>query len=146
MVKWTCGKIDVETFAAFEADYRDARVYRRRAEQFREEGQHFSVVFNVAAVALERYLVALCELHGTDPGNHNYTCLMDTIEEIVAIPPELNREIRSLDSIFGICSLENYNHGIPEPSDTERVLAMCGAVGKLFDPAWIAEVRDAVTK
>jgi len=133
-------KIDIE---AFEADYRGAKMYHYRAEQFVEEGQSSSVVFNVASVALENYLIALCDLYGVEPGNHNYTCLMDAVETIIDISEELNKEIRSLDLIFGICSLENYYHGIPEESDSDRVLAMCNEVRQLFDQTRIDAVREA---
>ncbi|QDR79859.1 hypothetical protein [Sporomusa termitida] len=133
-------KIDLE---AFEADYRSAKMYHYRAEQFVEEGQSSSVVFNVASVALENYLIALCDLYGEEPGNHNYTCLMDTVETVIDVSEVLNKEIRSLDSIFGICSLENYHHGIPAESDSDRVLAMCNEVRQLFDQTRIAAVRAA---
>lgn len=126
---------------AFEEKYRDAKGYHHRAEQFLREGQCYSVVFNVASVALEHYLVALCELYGIDPGNHNYTCLMDAVEASIDVPAALNREIRSLDIIFGICSLENYYHGDPEPADSDRVLSMCNDIRKLFDPARLSSVR-----
>jgi hypothetical protein len=134
-------EIDLE---AFEGDYRDAKVYHRRLEQFLEEGQHSSVVFNVAAVALERYLVALCELYGVEPGNHNYTCLMDAAEKIIDFPMMLNKEIRSLDLIFGICSLDGYHHGEPERSDSDRVLLMCNEVQELFDQTRISAIRDVI--
>lgn len=133
-------KINVELF---EEDYQSARMYHYRAKQFLEEGQCSSVVFNVASVALENYLIALCDLYGVEPGNHNYTCLMDEVEELIEVSPTLNKEIRSLDSIFGICSLENYHHGTPELSDMERVLAMCQQVESLFDQSRIAAVRAA---
>ncbi|WP_321417513.1 hypothetical protein [uncultured Methanomethylovorans sp.] len=120
-------------YEEFEADYRDAKAYHRRAKQFLEEGYRFSVVFNVASVALERYLVALCYLYNVEPINHNYTCLMDSVEEVVEIPVELSTEIRSLDLIFGICSIVNYSHVLPELSDAGRVLGMCDAVTDLFD-------------
>ena len=131
-------KIDIE---AFEEDYRSAQMYHHRAKQFAEEGQSSSVVFNVASVALENYLIALCDLYGEEPGNHNYTCLMDSVETVVAVSEILNKEIRSLDLIFGICSLENYYHGVPEESDSDRVLAMCDEVKQLFDQTRIAAVR-----
>lgn len=133
-------EIDVELF---EEDYRSARMYHYRAKQFLAEGQCSSVVFNVASVALENYLIALCDLYGVEPGNHNYTCLMDEVEELIEVSPTLNKEIRSLDSIFGICSLENYHHGIPELSDMDRVLAMCQEVELLFDQSRITAVRAA---
>jgi hypothetical protein len=136
-------EIDLERIEDFEEDYRSAQAYHNRAEQFLDEGQCSSVVFNVASVALERYLVALCELYDTEPMNHNYVCLMNAVEEIVDVSPALNAEIRSLDLIFGICSLENYHHRIPEPTDSHRVLSMCREVRQLFDPVKIASVRAA---
>lgn len=42
-------------FEVFDESYRGAKMYHYRAEQFLEEGQHYSVVFNVASVALENY-------------------------------------------------------------------------------------------
>lgn len=136
--------IDNGLLEAFEENYRGARMYHYRAKQFLDEGQHYSVVFNVASVALENYLIALCWLYGVDPGNHNYTCLMDTVEEFMDIPPALDSGIRSLDAIFGICSLEDYHHGNPEKSDMNKVLAMCDGVQKLFDPARMLAVKAAL--
>lgn len=131
---------DVE---AFEENYRDALGYHRRAEQFLREKQRLSLVFNVGSVALERYLVALCHLYGVMPLNHNFICLMNAVESIVDVPKELNKEIRSLDFIFGICSLEDYFHGTPEPEDSARVLSMCKKAAQLFDQVKIAALRTA---
>ncbi|MDR3591316.1 MAG: hypothetical protein P4N41_16805 [Negativicutes bacterium] len=139
-------EMDIDKFEAFEENYRSAKMYHFRAKQFLDEGQHFSVVFNVASVALENYLIALCWLYKVEPGNHNYTCLMDSLEEGVQISPALNREIRSMDSIFGICSLDNYYHGMPEQTDMNLVLAICNAVQKLFDPAKISAIRSDIEK
>lgn len=131
---------DVE---AFEENYRDAIGYHRRAEQFLRGKQRLSLVFNVGAVALERYLVALCHLYGAMPLNHNYICLMNAVESVVEVPMELNKEIRSLDFIFGICSLEDYFHGTPQPADSARVLSMCQKVAEMFDQGLIARLRTA---
>lgn len=129
-------------FEEFEKEYRDSKAYLRRARLFQAEGQDHSVVFNVASLALERYLVALCYLYDMEPYNHNYTCLMDTVEMFMDVPAELNEEIRSLDKIFDICSLDDYYHGDPEPVDMERVLTMCDAVEELFDFAKISSIRE----
>jgi predicted nuclease of restriction endonuclease-like (RecB) superfamily len=51
----------------FEEEYRDSKAYLRRAKQFQAEGQSHTVVFNVASLALERYLVALCYLYDMEP-------------------------------------------------------------------------------
>lgn len=124
----------------FEKDYHDGKCYQRRAEQFARKGHHFNLIFNIAAIALERYLVALCDWYGIMPQNHNYTCLMDTLEEFMKFPPALNEEVRSLDLIFGICSLENYHHGIPESSDANRILSICNEVRQLIDQTALVQI------
>lgn len=132
----------VETYQDFEESYRSAKAYYSRAVQFREDGYRASVVFNVGSVSLECYLISLCYLYNVEPFNHNFTCLMDSVERIVDVPEELNRDIRSLDEIFGICSVENYYHGMPVPEDSEKVLSICNKVEKLFSPDKISSVRS----
>ncbi len=131
-------------FEDFENEYRDSKAYLRRARQFLKDGQDHSIVFNVASLALERYLVALCYLHDMEPYNHNYSCLMDTVEMFMKVPAELNKEIRSLDQIFDICSLDHYYHGEPDIADMERVLSMCDAVEELFDQTEIESIRSSL--
>ncbi|WMW22694.1 hypothetical protein RE476_02420 [Methanolobus mangrovi] len=131
-------------FDEFEQEYRDSKAYLRRSRQFQAEGQDHNVVFNVASLALERYLVALCYLYDMEPYNHNYTCLMDTVEMFMDVPEELNKEIRSLDEIFGICSIDDYYHGEPELSDANRILSMCDAVEGLFDQEKISSIRKSL--
>jgi|WetSurMetagenome_2_1015567.scaffolds.fasta_scaffold00063_36 hypothetical protein len=121
--------MDIE---AFEKNYSDAKGYHLRAIQFAEEGRRASLVFNVASVAIEDYLLALCSYHGVMPFNHNYTCLMDAAERVVTFDPDLRNNIRSLDEIFGICSVENYHHGIPTPGDSLRTLSMCSELTELI--------------
>ncbi len=129
-------------FQAFEKNYRDAAGYHRRAEQFVEEGKQPGLIFNVASIAIERYLIALCELYGAIPFNHNYNSLMRTVEEVIEVPSALNQSIRSLDSIFGICSIDDYFHGNPDSSDTSRALLMCNEILQLFDQARISLIRS----
>lgn len=125
----------------FEGDYKDAQAYHRRALQFEHEGLAFSVVFNVASVALERYLVAICELYGVEPRNHNFITLMMTVDELIKVPKELSNDIKSLDQIFGICFLENYFHGTPVEADAKKVLRLCENVKKLFDDQKMKSLR-----
>ncbi|MDR3261186.1 MAG: hypothetical protein LBT78_05055 [Tannerella sp.] len=130
----------------FEEDYHDAKAYHRRALQYLEAGQPASLVFNVASLALERFLVAICDLHGVEPMNHNFISLMKDVDKLVETPRELSREIRSLDGIFGICFLDNYYHGTPDVADMEKVLRLFNEVWKLFDEEKIASVRQLLAQ
>jgi len=131
---------------AFEKGYREAKAYHGRAIQFREEGLRSSLIFNVASVAVERYLLALCELYDIMPMNHNYTCLMNAVESVMDFPADLNIEIRSLDRIFNICSIDNYFHGAPVAADTCSVLFICDELCRICNELRIASLVPASEK
>ncbi len=107
--------------------------YFNRAIQFRNIGQRHSLVFNMGAVALENYLIALCELNADPPASHDFVMLVDVLESHIEIPDNVSEGIRSLNDIFSLCSVENYCHKDPEVSDAELVLSLCEELEKLFD-------------
>ncbi|HEY0211561.1 hypothetical protein [Acerihabitans sp.] len=112
----------------------DAKGYHRRAVLFAEQSQSPGLIFNVASIAVECYLIALCAWYGSMPYNHNYGSLMDSAEEVIPFAPELSRQIRALDEIFGICSLDNYHHGTPTLEDTLGIIAICRELSALLAP------------
>ncbi|MFT8887702.1 MAG: hypothetical protein ABF904_02695 [Ethanoligenens sp.] len=140
MLRQKRGEPDIE---AFQKDFSDAVGYHRRAQMFLDEGERVSLVFNVASCALERYLVAICDAFGVMPFNHNYTWLINDVEQLVNLSEEIKGGIRSLDEIFGICSIDEYHHGVPERADMNKVLNLCDQVGALFDGAAFAGIREA---
>ncbi|MDR0758113.1 MAG: hypothetical protein LBF85_09740 [Tannerella sp.] len=119
----------------FRNDYRDAQAYHRRALQFQSRGQMYSLVFNIAAIALERYLVAICGAYGVEPVNHNFISLMITVEKLMSVSREWSRDVKSLDQIFGICFLDIYFHGTPTEADAAKALRLCDEANRLFDRA-----------
>ncbi|MDR0572783.1 MAG: homocitrate synthase [Tannerella sp.] len=132
---------------AFEESYRDAKAYHRRALRFSETGRSSELVFNVASIALERYLVALCHLHGVEPENHNFVSLMNAVEKLVDVPHEISRDVRRLDLIFGICAPdEKYHHGKPADADAEKILRLCGHFGLLLTPEDKSETVNQKSK
>nr|WP_113864904.1 hypothetical protein [Brenneria salicis]NMN90672.1 hypothetical protein [Brenneria salicis ATCC 15712 = DSM 30166]RBP66832.1 hypothetical protein DES54_10240 [Brenneria salicis ATCC 15712 = DSM 30166]RLM32184.1 hypothetical protein BHG07_02075 [Brenneria salicis ATCC 15712 = DSM 30166] len=120
---------DEERFARC---HQDARGYHRRAVLFAEQQQSPSLVFNVAAIAVENYLIALCARQGNMPFNHNYAGLLAAVTEQMPLPAALCDGIRHLDGIFGICSVDNYHHGTPGIADKEAILTICNALSALL--------------
>lgn len=112
--------------------YRDAQAYHDRARQFEREGLRPSLVFNVASVAIECYLVALCSRFQVMPMNHNFGNLMDDAVLLMPFSPKLDQAIRALDEIFGICSLDDYFHGTPEAEDAARSLWICQSLQEML--------------
>ncbi|SFU16477.1 hypothetical protein SAMN05192562_107152 [Kosakonia arachidis] len=112
--------------------YNDAKGYHRRASLLAAQNRSASLVFNVAAIAVECYLIALCSLHGDMPFNHNYRSLMASASEKSTFSHSLRDSILSLDSIFGICSVDDYHHGTPDEHDKVRILSICQALDVLI--------------
>ncbi|MDR0768770.1 MAG: hypothetical protein LBE71_02540 [Dysgonamonadaceae bacterium] len=125
-----CETADLKTMS--EQDYRDAQAYHRRARQFLRAKNACSLVFNIASVALERYLVAICEWHGVEPMSHNFIGLMKEVDKLMDIPHEISRDVRSMDHIFGICFLDTYHHGEPQDADRDKVLRLCDEMNCLM--------------
>ena len=138
MIEYESEIIDEESFAI---NYTDAKAYHKRALQY-VDVQRPSLVFNIAAVALERYLVALCDLYGAEVRNHNYITLMRAVETVVEVSTDLNRRIKAMDWIFGICSIDEYRHPNPDESDMENVLTLCVEVQKSFDKKRVTAILD----
>lgn len=112
--------------------YDYARGYHRRASLLAAQDRSASLVFNVAAIAVECYLIALCSLHGAMPFNHNYRSLLASAAEKSVFSDALRDDILSLDDIFGICSIDDYHHGAPDDNDKERILSVCHALDALI--------------
>ncbi|HHG8772009.1 TPA: hypothetical protein ACPYU1_001340 [Raoultella planticola] len=112
--------------------YEHARGYHHRARLLAGQTRSSSLVFNVGAIAVECYLIALCALHGDMPLNHNYRSLLRSIEEHLEIDDALRQNILSLDAIFGICSIDDYHHGAPDENDGVRILALCSELDALI--------------
>ncbi len=129
--------IDVETL---QKTYNAAINYHERALQFKELGQRASLIFNIGSVALENFLIALCELNGDPPDNHDFVMLIEIVEKHMNVNHELSDGIRMMNDYFGICSMDTYD--VPDVSDAESVLKICDQVSKLFDSEkmkWIFE-------
>jgi len=112
--------------------YEHACGYHHRARLLVNQTRSPSLVFNVAAIAVECYLIALCALHGDMPLNHNYRSLLHSIEEHTQVNEAMRQSILALDTVFGICSVDDYHHGAPDEQDKVRILALCEDLDRLI--------------
>ncbi len=130
---------------AFKKRYRSAVIYHRRAEQFADEQQPPVVIFDVASIAVENYLIALCEFYKIDPRIHNYQSLVGTVEQISAItlPPEIIEQIKALDEAYGICSVENYHRKTEFTSDEiVQLLYLCHYLNEVSEQNIILGIKS----
>jgi len=109
----------------FARNFEEARAYHHRADLFAEEKVRTSLIFNVASIAIECYMIALCAHFKNMPSNHSFGSLVEDAGLLMDFPKPLAEKICGLDRIFGICSLDDYHHGIPTEEDASTALEIC---------------------
>lgn len=62
------------------------------------------VVYNMFSMALENYCMAILTFNNTMADNHTFTDLMNNLDEIHPLKPELKRRILELEKYQQICS------------------------------------------
>ena len=98
----------------------------RQAATRRREVFTPNIIYNVTAMAIEKFLMGLLMYHGTLAENHTMRDLLDAVEQVAGPEPQFADDFRYLDSFQDICSLEAYQRHEPTWEDIPRILA-CGA-------------------
>jgi hypothetical protein len=85
------------------------------------------VLYNLLAMAFEKYAMAIADYFDVLPYNHTFTDLINTIDPLVKLPPELKSRILSYEDIQSICAIDDYQRNIParaELADFRQNLVM----------------------
>jgi HEPN domain-containing protein len=104
------------------------RAAARRREVFTAE-----ILYNLAAMAIEKYFMALLMAHGDLADNHTMRDLIHSVERHLSLEPEFKERLLFLDGFQEICDLKGYRRTPPGEAELAQILATA------------AEVRDFVT-
>lgn len=66
------------------------------------------IVYNLFSMSLESYSMAILDYHGTLADNHTFTDLVEAIERVTTLEPELKRRILELEKCQQICSFDDF--------------------------------------
>ena len=78
-----------------------------------------SIRYNLLSMSLEAYIMAILDYHNTMPMNHTYTDLLNGLEEVMTVAPELKQRLLKYENIQSICSLEKFH--IKQPTEAELI-------------------------
>ncbi len=92
---------------------------KRRPEVFTP-----AVVFNLTAMAIEKYLMAFLMRRNELPYNHTMTDIIEMVESVGGPAPELAARIRWLDTFQEICDVDAYQRRDPTPEEIQEILAI----------------------
>ncbi len=109
----------------------------------RKEREIFTpgILYNLTAMAIEKFLMGFLMYHGALADNHTMTDILNSVERITGPQPGMAEEFRYLDSFQEICDLDAFTRRDPYPEEIPRILA-CGATVRAFA---LAGVKPKVT-
>ena len=119
----------------YETYLKDGQSYHRTAvgAQKRREVFNAEIIYNLLAMAIEKYFMAFFDKQGTLPDNHTFTDLIDSANKIKPLDEDLVIELKALETFQDICPVfEDYQRREPNEEQlqrmyavTERVAAYC---------------------
>lgn len=90
----------------------------------RREVFNNALVFQLAVMALEGFMVGLCQYHHRMPTDHTLSGLMAELGEACPMDRALTDRIRQVERSDDICSLSPERRIPPTDADVEHVLAV----------------------
>ncbi|MBA3014113.1 MAG: hypothetical protein KKD63_15000 [Proteobacteria bacterium] len=90
-----------------------------------------AILYNINAMAIEKFLMGFLMCHGALAENHTMVDILRSVEHIAGPQPELANEFRYLDSFQEICDMDAFNRRDPEWDEVPRMLE-CGVMVKEF--------------
>ncbi|MDR1964357.1 MAG: hypothetical protein LBQ50_11305 [Planctomycetaceae bacterium] len=80
------------------------------------------IVQNIAAMAIEKYFMAVFLERKIMPMNHTMTDLISTAQLFLSLEPELVETLYYMDHLQQICSFDHFKITTPSDSDVPRFL------------------------
>jgi hypothetical protein len=107
--------------------YHDGEKFLRTATAGQSERPEIftpEILYNVIAMAIEKFIMGFLMYHGDLADNHTMADMIHSMERHLQLPPALARDLIHLDSFQEICSLDNYNYITPSRSQIDKMLAV----------------------
>ena len=65
------------------------------------------IVYNLYAMALEKYAMAILDYHNKMPDNHTFSDLIDGLEKVVGLDEQLRKRVLDLERQQQICAFDD---------------------------------------
>ena len=115
----------------------DGRAYLKTADAAyagRREIFSASILYNIIAMAIEKFVMAVLMRHGTMPCNHTMTDLAHAVEEVFpGALGEMRENLPRLDAYQEICDPYDINVADPDMLEIPGMLELAARVRQLVD-------------
>lgn len=118
--------------------HRDGEQFLKTASgAFAKKKAAFSAetIYNITAMAVEKFIMAFLMKHGDLAENHTIADLKRALaRHLVTMPPELERKMAFLDSFQDICDADSITRLTPDERELAEILAIGREIQCLLTP------------
>jgi hypothetical protein len=141
----------VAPIAGWEAHIIAGRQYLTSAVNGRQRPTVFNneLVFQMAAMGMERLMVGACQYHRHGPADHTLTGLAMETNAVFPMAPEMIARIGKIEMIDDMCALSPKQRKVPSDSDVEEILSVGRELARIVDaqlPVAVVAKGAAVTQ
>lgn len=113
--------------------FRDGSQYAVTAEKGMKNMKKFTpeILFNIIAMAIEKYIMAVMLKKGNLPEGHTLTDLIHALGKITMINSSIKEDIKFMESFQEICSIDECKYVKPDKDAICRMLNVCSQIEKL---------------
>lgn len=102
-----------------------------------------SVQYNLIALALEGYVMAMAGYHGKLPHNHTITDLIQAWEAVAPLNPEIKTVLLKHEDAQSLCSLDDYHRRDPTVEELKEMLDAVRQLGRIAKTSCVKKKSHA---
>jgi HEPN domain-containing protein len=115
--------------------YDEGRAFHKTAKGGLRRPEVFTpvIIQNIAAMAIEKYFMAIFTRRGLLPRNHTLGDLLEEAKNFMSLPVELEETLRYMDSLQNICSVVDFKITRPKAGDAPRFIEAADTLALLVE-------------
>ena len=87
--------------------------------------------YNLLAMSLEGYVMAILDFHGTLPDNHTFIDLITALELVMPLDRTLKGRILKYEGLQSICAVDKYSRMDPSEEDIDDLRDAIKEIGRM---------------
>ena len=127
--------IKVEPIEGWESFFDEGKAFLKTgigAHQKKKKAFTPEILYNIIAMAIEKFVMAALMRHGALPYNHTMTDLVESLDEVFpGMIAEIREQLLAMDKYQEICDVDAFNISPPETDEIPWMLALASRMQEL---------------
>jgi hypothetical protein len=127
--------VQISSITGWQDHITDGRKYLKTANRGLSRPSVFNneLIFQLAAMAIEKLIVGVAQYHRQMPADHTLTGLVAGLEPVCRLEGGLVERIRTIEGVDDMCALSVRHRKAPDKEAIKEILAVGDAVARFVE-------------